>query len=690
MKKILLFLSTALFLITSGYSQGTWTWQNPLPQASELNFVKFTDFNNGYAFGWGGTILKSTDAGSTWNVQPSGTFNHLYSTHFTDLNNAYAVGAYGTIIKTANAGASWTTLTSGVTNFLYSVYFVNADTGYVVGSLGKILKTIDAGVSWTNIPSGTTNDLTSIYFVSTNIGFIVGMGGTVFKTTDGGLNWTSQISGTTNNLQSVYFTSIDSGFVVGLYGTLIQTINGGTTWFPKASGTSSNLNSVRFRNANVGMAVGNSGKVIETFDGGTTWLLSTTSPPAARLNSICFTTTGNNFIVGSGGIILSGLSSVILGNTMTLNKVHFTNINTGYAAGGIGTIHKTTDGGNTWVEMSSGLSSAFYSIYFTDANTGYFAGSSKIVKTIDAGLNFTTITAGISTSVGLSSIVFTDANNGYVVGNDGGGYAVGYKTTNAGLSWTPMPLVLFYGPLRQIVFINATTGFIVGDGIMLKTIDAGVTWSALSGLPSSYYNRSIFFTDANTGYIATSTGTILKTTDAGLTWTAYPVGTSYDNFLSISFSDSNNGYAAGWDGVFCKTNNAGATWTMEPPITSSHIYGLHFPSPYVGYAVGGGGSILKYNTSIVTTTSDLIDNREINIFPNPSSGLFTITNKDDKRKLKNGSLEIYNVVSQKIFSLDNVSFDNLEVDLSNQPNGIYFVKIKTDKTSISKKIILNH
>ncbi|MFZ2865527.1 MAG: YCF48-related protein [Ignavibacteriaceae bacterium] len=60
---------------------------------------------------------------------------------------SWAVGNTGKILKTTNGGTNWTTQSSGTTNDLYSVYFVNETTGWAVGWSGKILKSINGSTN---------------------------------------------------------------------------------------------------------------------------------------------------------------------------------------------------------------------------------------------------------------------------------------------------------------------------------------------------------------------------------------------------------------------------------------------------------------------------------------------------------------------------------------------------------------
>jgi hypothetical protein len=66
------------------------------------------------------------------------------------------------------------------------------------------------------------------------------------------------------------------------------------------------------------------------------------------------------------------------------------------------------------------------------------------------------------------------------------------------------------------------------------------------------------------------------------------------------------------------------------------------------------------------------------VFPNPSSGLFSITG--------NGEAWIYNIHGQVVYST--FFKNNTPVDLSDQPEGMYFIRIKEGEDWISCKFIL--
>ena len=102
MKKLLLF--SCVFILSSFSIYPQWFWQNPLPQGNTLLSVKFISSTAGWAVGQDGTILRTTNGGTTWIPQTSGTTEWLNSVHFTDNNTGWTVGDGGTILKTTNGG----------------------------------------------------------------------------------------------------------------------------------------------------------------------------------------------------------------------------------------------------------------------------------------------------------------------------------------------------------------------------------------------------------------------------------------------------------------------------------------------------------------------------------------------------------------------------------------------------------
>ncbi len=147
MKKFIIL--ACLILFSSANAQ--WFWQNPLPQGNHLTTICFTDENEGWTVGTNGTILHTTDGGSIWETQNSGSDEYLLSCFFINSNTGWAVGSNGIVIKTTNGGVNWFPQYSGISNSLSSVYFTDSNNGWVVG--GDIIDssaTILAYYRWWN------------------------------------------------------------------------------------------------------------------------------------------------------------------------------------------------------------------------------------------------------------------------------------------------------------------------------------------------------------------------------------------------------------------------------------------------------------------------------------------------------------------------------------------------------------
>jgi hypothetical protein len=129
--------------------------------------------------GSGGIILKTTNGGTTWTTQNSGTTTYLNSVYFTSPTDGYAVGGANTILKTTNGGTTWTTQTSGTLGYLNSVYFISSTTGYAVGGAGIILKTTNGGTTWTTQTSSADFHLNAVHFPSSTTGYAVGNAGSI-------------------------------------------------------------------------------------------------------------------------------------------------------------------------------------------------------------------------------------------------------------------------------------------------------------------------------------------------------------------------------------------------------------------------------------------------------------------------------------------------------------------------------
>jgi photosystem II stability/assembly factor-like uncharacterized protein len=302
-------------------------------------------------------------------------------------------------------------------------------------------------------------------------------------------------------------------------------------WIKQYTDVNTAFNTVQFLDVNTGYAVGE--KSISPFD------------------AVMYKTTngGNNWIT---------LAFSVPGRP-PINDLSFANANTGYVCGVSQYIYKTTNGGTNWsyTLASSYSNQSFEAIQFINDQTGYAGGNNGLtVKTTNGGVNW--ITLEIS-ATDIHAVLFLDASTGFR--SDASGYL--YKTTNGGLNWTGSQLKdtnnVVYS-LECIGFLDANTGYIAGaktgptHGVIYKTTNGGANWRSV--LITNNELNGVYVTSTSDAYAVGVSRDIQKTTNGGATWFTQYLSLSTPNTSSVFFVNANTGYITE-DGVIFKTTNGG-------------------------------------------------------------------------------------------------------------------------------------
>ncbi len=96
-------------------------------------------------------------------------------------------------------------------------------------------------------------------------------------------------------------------------------------------------------------------------------------------------------------------------------------------------------------------------------------------------------------------------------------------------------------------------------------------------------------------------------------------------------------------------------------------------------------------TGPVSVNENLAENM-VSVYPNPTMGKFTIQVSNMLPitiGMATGNIEITNLYGEKIFSVSQL-LNNSIIDISDKPNGIYFLKVISDRGTVVKKIVINH
>jgi len=95
------------------------------------------------------------------------------------------------------------------------------------------------------------------------------------------------------------------------------------------------------------------------------------------------------------------------------------------------------------------------------------------------------------------------------------------------------------------------------------------------------------------------------------------------------------------------------------------------------------------NVQITTEVAAELADHKFDIFPNPSSGVSTITFENASKGELN--IEVFDLTGKLIYTQDKIEFENYfedEINISNQPSGIYLVELFLNGKKYTKELVI--
>jgi len=276
----------------------------------------------------------------------------------------------------------------------------------------------------------------------------------------------------------------------GVFNVEAQDISSGsqpeeTEWVDLNSGVTHDLNAIACPDDHVCYVVGGApfiggnGVILKTTDGGNSWT-SQQLPITNPLRGVACPTAALCYAAGDDGALLKtangGASwTRLAANTSAANQWYWdigaADANQVTAVGNAGQAYRTSNGGATWSRVELNTSENLHRIHFANGAIGWVVGTSGHVwKTINGGASWSPLTS----PSGLNSLYSIDSRDGLNlwVGGDVGRIL---KSTNGGLAWSLLRPDTS-STMRPISFLNSTTGWIGGGGVIKRTDDGGSSW----------------------------------------------------------------------------------------------------------------------------------------------------------------------------------------------------------------------
>lgn len=561
-------------------------------------------------------------------------------------------------------------------------------------------------INWKSITTAYTYPLSdkdgTTWIISTPNNFLL--------STDGGLTF---INKTPVGAPSVSFTDFvpltsSSGIGFATTGKWYYTNDSGDTWtafatFPTAATFiyAANLDAIYVNFLNTGVHV--------SVDKGITWQPTSILNTTSRIYPV-----GDYFITG----VLSWSEGIgqpwrqLHLKTGGGNDVSFFN-NKGVMVGDSGFYSYTHDKGKTYIKGASQLGTQDLKAceVFNESLMMVGDRQSNIYVSDDAGLTWNKrysngvnwISRKFRASADLSTIVlFRNGQNLY--------------SKNQGLNWSILGSLggAFDGtvtPAGKVLIIS-------GANILEMNKSNGSTSIVKTFTEPNVQGVILEMVDENIGYVIATNATdkttiIFKTTDGWATYTktgtinslinlapnpylpAYPYGLTLALNIVGTETLYINGYQTSDSSVssntIYKSYDGGATWITETFVpynqgsSPDRLQGMHYFGNETFVSVWEDGRIVQ-NTSDSTTLSiaqesKLDKTQTVIVYPNPTSSLINLQS--------NENIEQINLmdISGKIMHSEQLKTNVHQLNISALPSGIYFLKIKTDNTTETKKIV---
>lgn len=655
---------------------------------------------NGWAVGSCGVLASTQNNGQDWEIgtSPEGLdFDAVSCKPGTNCQTVF-LAKDNQVFRSTDGGQSWTeTLIVGC-NDPRGFTFVDDEVIVLSHSTQSLFRSTDSGESWTEIPVEHTYRA-EVHFPTATTGYLFQQsGGPLLKSTDAGASWDSIYQFEANAFYGEWLDE-NTGFLYDQNRHIFKTIDGGSSWsLVTDTGVPGNMRHLVALSETELVAYVFPYNIFRSTDGGVTWANNTSiavGQYGLRFGGIH--NNGNDFWVSSwGGEILysnDGLltaTSQFPGLRPNFEAIVFPTNEIGYALQERMGMFKTTDGGDTWTQLTNNFFTVSRDFLVLDEETVIIPyNSSGPQITEDGGDTWSPLfPEDIQDTTYVFQIEQLPGGRLYLFGSVHGAYS-----DDGGDTWE----VIYHGFgnfARSLVFLDDQNGLAGSDGgRIFTTNNGGASWELTINGDFSNQPISTLFALDDGRVVNTVSGTTRCSTDGGQTWSTDacaglnapgPIIKGPDDtwYSGRTFSSSSQILA----NVQCSTDE-GQSWEEIAGFCTYALPGAVTPDGRYLYVYQSAGFLGRVDLESIVDTDEVPPSAitQAKVYPNPTNGLLTVDLPQDAGMVQ---VVLYDLHGRQFQQLT-ASTPSLTLDLSTLPGGLYLLKVQGEGWLQSARVMVN-
>lgn len=559
------------------------------------------------AVGDGGTVLRSGDAGRTWQQSPIefpesvnlATMELKVSIHHPSSDTWIAVGSQNSILRSTDGAKSWrlTSYDSSENQLKILALFIEPQTGDILfgAQYGTMGRSSDGGVSWNitrhnmEVSGDYVPHIVGFYHYENTLIAAADLG-RLLVSHDGGKSWRLFKLPTLGYFTDGAYDPLHRAIVLTTQkGEIAYSQDGGKNWDLQSLSVrdwpdeeTPRLSAVRYDGKTRELlAMGNSGVVARSHDGGRTWRTALLQPLFnLSLTTLLHDPVRNLFVAaGLGGFILTskglkvdpaaGWDVVRPGVDLYLRTViNIPGSDTFLTAGQLGGILRSEDDGQNWdfvhVDYPYPNQPPHHRDMVIDPQTRALVAAGpagSIIRSEDSGKTWTPVFQGdIKSGEAFTQILIDSQNKTLIVPEVL--YGSIYISKDGGINWNKAAILpaarLWHGAISEKSGVIVLGG---QDGTIAYSENGGHTWTAIyTMLEGNFYG--VYAAENGTFFAVGDKGTIMRSADGGKTWQT--MNSLATGTLRRMITDPKTGalLAFGQDGMILRSENAGEDWIL--------------------------------------------------------------------------------------------------------------------------------